>query len=75
MKGHSDADGARLSRGLRVMYLGAFSRTIDLSGAEERRMSGGESKASADALFQASPSFRCPVMQGDRSFYPLHLFH
>lgn len=39
-KCHGDADGARLSRGLRVMYLWAFSRTIDLSVAQERRGGG-----------------------------------
>lgn len=79
-KCHGDADRARLSRGLRVMYLWAFSRTIDLSVAQERKGGGGgESaggrQAGADALFRGSPSFGCPVMQGDRSLDPLHLFH
>lgn len=57
MKCHSDADGARLSREIRVMYLGAFSRTIDLYGVEDRTPSEGESSAGADTLFQSLSIF------------------
>lgn len=58
-KCHGNADGAWFSR---VMHLRALSRTIERGKDEWRRK-----QASAHALFHGSPSFRCPVMQGDRS--------
>lgn len=73
--------GAWLNHGPPAMYPGRFSRIIDLS--EDRGVegvSGGEGRRALMPLFlhflsQAPQSFCCPVLQGDRSLDPLHLFH